>query len=158
LSPLVALIVVAAAVTVVLGVIGVVLAALRRRRSRTTDQAGTIFALRTAVVALVQAATQGYEVTAADGEVAERRRVGTPWAPVDAAVRPRVAAQLSLVQDDELRQLADELLHATRQLGLAAGEEGESLCRRVDSLHERFRMRSNEVVRELSLRRVPRPR
>ena len=149
--------IVVVAVAVIIGLIGVIAVGLGRRRSRTSDQASTIFALRTAVVALVQAATQGYEVAADDAEGGERRRVGTPWTSVDSTVRSRVTAQLPLVRDDRLRQLTTDLLEATRRLGAAGGgAEGAALCRQVDELHERFRARSNEVVRDLNLGRIPR--
>jgi len=157
LAPVVvALLVVVVAVAVVFGLIGVTLAGLGRHRSRTRDQASTIFTLRTAVVAMVQAATQGYEVAADDGSDGGRRRVGTPWASVDSTVRPTITTQLPLIQDAQLRRLTTELLEATRRLSLAGDtDEGARLCGEVDDLHKRFRTRSNEVVRELNLGRVP---
>jgi len=134
----VALVVVAVAVTVLVGVGSVILGRMRRHRSRTRDQASTIFTLRTAVLALVQTSTQG-------------------WTAVDASVRPTVVAQLPLLQDSELRQLTTELLETTRQLAATGdAESGAGLRDEVDDLHERFRWRSNEVVRQLNLGRVPR--
>jgi len=134
----VALVVVVVAVTVLVGASSVILARMRRHRSRTRDQASTIFTLRTAVVALVQTSTQG-------------------WTAVDASVRPTVVGQLPLIQDSELRQLTNELLETTRRLAAAGNtEEGKGLRDEVDDLHERFRWRSNEVVRQLNLGRVPR--
>lgn len=126
------------AVTVLVGVGSVILGRMRRHRGRTRDQASTIFTLRTAIVALVQTSTQG-------------------WTAVDGSVRPTVVSQLPLIQDSELRQLANELLETTRQLAAAGNAEaGAGLRDEVDDLHERFRWRSNEVVRQLNLGRVPR--
>ncbi len=77
------------------------------------------------------------------------------WTAVDASVRPTVVAQLPLIQDGELRQLTNELLEATRQLAAAGNAEAAAGLRsEVDDLHERFRWRSNEVVRQLNLGRV----
>ncbi|MEN3315349.1 MAG: hypothetical protein V7605_1583 [Acidimicrobiaceae bacterium] len=137
LSPVVALVIVVVTVAVVAAVIALTTAGLGRHRSRTRDQASTIFALRTAVVALVQTSTQG-------------------WTAVDASVRPTVVAQLPLVQDGQLRQLTTELLEATRLLASGGTtDDGDALRAEVDELHEQFRWRSNEVVRELNLGRVP---
>jgi len=134
----VALVVVAAAVTVVIGLLYITLTGMGRHRSRTRDQTSTIYTLRTAVVALAQTSAQG-------------------WTSVDASVRPTIVAQLPLIQDVELRQLTNELLETTRQLAAVADPvENESLRESVEALHERFRMRSNEVIRELKLGRVPR--
>lgn len=140
MSPVVAFVIFVVAVAVVVAVIALTMAGLGRHRSRTRDQASTIFTLRTAVVALVQTSTQG-------------------WTAVDPSVRPTVVAQLPLVQDGQLRQLTTELLEATRRLASGGPtEEGDELRAEVDDLHERFRWRSNEVVRELNLGRVPRGR
>jgi len=139
LSPIVvALVIVVAAVTLVLGLIFVVLGGLGRHRSRTTDQTSTIYTLRTAVAALAQTSAQG-------------------WTAVDSNVRPAVMAQLPLIRDAELRQLTNELLETTRRLAAVADPvENTDLRDEVDALHERFRGRSNEVIRELRLGRVPR--
>ena len=136
----VALVIVVAAVAVVLGVIGLTLGGLRRHRSRTRDQTSTIYTLRTAVVALVQTSSQG-------------------WTGADSSIRPTVEAQLQLIQDGELRHLTSELLETTRRLAVAGNGETEEVKRlhdELDDLHTRFRMRSNDVIRELKLGRVPR--
>ena len=134
----VALLVVVVAVVVLLGVIGLTLGGLRRHRSRTTDQTSTIYALRTAVVALAQTSSQG-------------------WTAADASIRPAVTAQLPLIQDGELRRLTDALLHTTDRLASAGDADDKMrLQQEVDDLHQRFRMRSNDVIRELKLGRVPR--
>ncbi len=134
----VAFVVVVAAVTIVIGLTYLTLAGLRRHRSRTRDQTSTIYTLRTAVVALAQTSAQG-------------------WTAVDSSVRPAVVAQLPLIQDVELRQLTNELLETTRRLAAMPDPvANERLREEVDDLHERFRARSNEVIRELKLGRVPR--
>ena len=137
MSLVVALVIVVVAVAVVIGVIFLTLTVLGRHRSRTSDQASTIFALRTAVVALVQTSTQG-------------------WTSVDATVRPAVVAQLPLIQDAELRQLTNELLEATRHLrAVGNSEETAGLRDDVQALHDRFRWRCSDVLRELNLGRIP---
>lgn len=140
LAPVVvALVVVVVAVAVVAGLIGLTLGGLGRHRSRTRDQESTIYTLRTAVVALVQTSTQG-------------------WTAADSSVRPTIVAQLPLISDGELRQLTNDLLDTTRRLGSPGGnpEERQRLHDELDDRHERFRLRSNEVIRELKLGRVPR--
>jgi len=139
LSPIVvALVIVVVAVTVVLGLIFGILGGLGRHRSRTTAQTSTIYTLRTAVASLAQTSAQG-------------------WTAVDSSARPAVMAQLPLIRDAELRQLTNDLLETTRQLAAVADPvENRDLREEVDSLHGRFRERSNEVIRELRLGRVPR--
>jgi len=141
LAPIaVALVIVVVAVTVVIGAVYVTLAGLGRHRSRTRDQTSTIFTLRTAVVALAQTSAQG-------------------WTGVDSSVRPAVVAQLPLIQDAELRHLTNQLLETTSRLAATTDPVGNTDLRgEVDALHERFRHRCNEVIRELKLGRVPRSR
>jgi len=139
LAPIaVAFVIVVAAVAIVIGLTYLTLVGLGRHRSRTSDQTSTIYALRTAVVALAQTSAQG-------------------WTAVDSSVRPAVVAQLPLIQDVELRQLTNELLETTRRLATMPDPvENTVLRKEVDDLHERFRARTTEVIRELKLGRVPR--
>ncbi len=134
----VALVTVVVAVTVVIGLISLTLGGLGRHRSRGRDQTTTIYTLRTAVVALAQTSAQG-------------------WTSVDSSLRPTIVSQLPLIQDVELRQLTNQLLDTTRRLAAVTDPvASEDLREEVDTLHEQFRRRSNEVIRELKLGRVPR--
>lgn len=122
----------------IVGLIGLTLTGLGRHRSRTRDQTSTIYTLRTSVMALAQTSALG-------------------WTAVDSSVRPTIVAQLPLIQDVELRRLTNELLDTTGRLAAMPDPvENTSLRQEVDDLHERFRARSNEVIRQLKLGRIPR--
>lgn len=147
--PVVLLVVVVLAVVVIFAAIVGGMRVAARHRSRTTDQASTIFALQMALYAMVQASRPALNGSSDNGHVA--LRPGT----ADGEVRRRVLEQLELVEDLELRRITGQMLEHSRQLlattdvATAARLQGE-----VDELQERFRSRTTDVVRLINLRRL----
>ena len=132
-------------------VAGMALAA--RHRSRTSDQASTVFALQMALYAMVQASRPTLNGSTDNGRGPSRP------GPGDGQARQRVLRQLELVEDVELRRITGQLLeHSRRLLATTDAASAAHLQSEVDTLQERFRARTTEVVRELNLRRLQRGR
>ena len=147
--PVVLLVVVVLAVGVIVGAIVVGMSLAARHRSRTTDQASTVFALQMALYAMVQASRPTLNGSSDNGRAPARPGAG------DAQARERVLKQLELVEDVELRQITGQLLeHSRRLLTTTDAASAAGLQAEVDTLQERFRSRTTEVVRNLNLRRL----
>ena len=147
--PVVLLVVVVLAVLVIVAAIVGGMALAARHRSRTADQASTVFALQMALYAMVQASRPSLNGSAENGQGPARPGAG------DGQARERVLKQLALVEDVELRQITGQLLeHSRRLLMTTDGASAARLQGEVDTLQERFRSRTTEVVRDLNLRRL----
>ena len=124
-----------------------------RHRSRTSDQASTVFALQMALYAMVQASRPTFNGSSDNGQGPSQP------GPGDAQARQRVLKQLELVEDVELRRITDQLLeHSHRLLTTTDAIAAARLQGEVETLQERFRSRTTEVVRDLNLRRLQRRR
>jgi hypothetical protein len=120
-----------------------------RHRSRTSDQASTVFALQMALYAMVQASRPTLNGSADNGHGPSRP------GPGDTEARHRVLKQLELVEDVELRRITGELLeHSRRLLTTTDAASATRLQSEVETLQDRFRSRTTEVVRDLNLRRL----
>lgn len=120
-----------------------------RHQSRTSDQASTVFALQMALYAMVQASRPSL-----NGSTDNGHGPGRPGRD-DGEARRRVLEQLELVEDLELRQIAGQLLeHSRRLLVITDGPSAARLQGEVETLQERFRSRTTDVVRDLKLRRL----
>ena len=128
-------------------VLGMTLAT--RHRSRTTDQASTVFALQMALYAMVQASRPTLNGSTDNGHGPLRPGAG------DGDARQRVLKQLELVEDVELRRITGQLLeHSDRLLTTTDAASAARLQGEVETLQERFRSRTTDVVRDLNLRRL----
>jgi hypothetical protein len=147
--PVVLLVVVVLAVVVIVASILLGMALAARHRSRTSDQASTVFALQMALYAMVQASRPTLNGSTDNGHAPVRP------GPGDGQARQRVLKQLELVGDVELRQITGQLLeHSRRLLSATDTASAARLQREVETLQERFRSRTTEVVRDLNLRRL----
>jgi hypothetical protein len=147
--PVVFLVVVVLAVVVIIAAIVGGMAFATRHRSRTTDQASTVFALQMALYAMVQASRPALNGSSDNGHGAARPGTG------DGQARERVLKQLELVEDMELRQITGQILeHSRRLLTTTDAASAARLQGEVDTLQERFRSRTTDVVRGLNLRRL----
>jgi hypothetical protein len=147
--PVVLLVVVVLAVAVIVAAILVGMALATRHRSRTSDQASTVFALQMALYAMVQASRPTLNGSSDNGQGPSRPGTG------DGEARERVLRQLELVEDVELRQITGQLLeHSGRLLTTTDAASAARLQGEVETLQERFRSRTTEVVRDLNLRRL----
>jgi hypothetical protein len=147
--PVVLLVVVVVAVVVIVASIFVGMTLAARHRSRTSDQASTVFALQMALYAMVQASRPNLNGSTDNGRGPLRPGAG------DGEARQRVLKQLELVEDVELRQITGQLLeHSRRLLTTTDAASAARLQAEVDTLQERFRTRTTDVVRDLNLRRL----
>ena len=151
--PVVLLVVVVLAVGVIVASIVLGMRIAARHRSRTSDQASTVFALQMALYAMVQASRPSLNGSTDNGQGPARPGRG------DGEARQRVLKQLELVEDVELRQITGQLLeHSRRLLTTTDAASGARLQGEVEALQERFRSRTTDVVRDLNLRRLQRGR
>jgi hypothetical protein len=151
--PVVLLVVVVLAVGVIVASIVLGMRIAARHRSRTSDQASTVFALQMALYAMVQASRPSLNGSTDNGQGPARP------GPGDGEARQRVLKQLELVEDVELRQITGQLLeHSRRLLATTDGATAARLQSEVETLQERFRSRTTDVVRDLNLRRLQRRR
>ena len=147
--PVVLLVVVVLAVVVIVAAIVVGMTLAARHRSRTTDQASTVFALQMALYAVVQASRPALNGSSDNGHGPLRP------GPGDAQARERALKQLELVEDVELRRITEQLLeHSRRLLTTTDAASAARLQGDVATLQERFRTRTTDVVRDLNLRRL----
>ena len=120
-----------------------------RHRSRTSDQASTVFALQMALYAMVQASRPTLDGANQNGHGPARPGRG------DGRALETVLKQLQLVEDVQLRQITGQLLEHSRRLASTADATmAARLQAEVDTLQERFRDRTTEVVRAINLRRL----
>lgn len=151
--PVVLVLVVVVAIVVIVASIVLGMALASRHRSRTTDQASTVFALQMALYAVVQASRPTLNGSSDNGHGPVR-----PGAD-DGQARQRVLKQLELVEDVELRQITALLLdHSRRLLTTTDAASAARIQSEVETLQERFRSRTTDVVRDLNLRRLQRRR
>ncbi|HEX2192570.1 MAG TPA: hypothetical protein VHH09_05210 [Acidimicrobiales bacterium] len=147
--PVVLVVVVLVTVVLVVASIGVGMRAVERHRSRTSDQASTVFALQMALYAMVQASRPTLDGASQNGHGPARPGRG------DGQARETVLKQLQLVEDVQLRQITGQLLEHSRRLeSTTDAAAAAQLQAEVDSLQERFRERTTAVVRAINLRRL----
>ncbi len=146
-------IVVVVTVVVLVAAIAVGMGLVTRHRNRTSDQASTVFALQMALYAMVQASRPTLDGASQNGQGPARPGRG------DGQARETVLKQLQLVEDVQLRQLTGQLLENSRRLESTTDSAAAARVQaEVDTLQERFRDRTTEVVRAINLRRLQGPR
>ena len=147
--PVVLVVVVLVAVVLVVASIGVGMRVAERRRSRTSDQASTLFTLQMALYAMVQASRPPLDGVSHNGR--------GPVSPAggDGPARETVRRQLRLVEDAQVRQITGQLLECSHRLRAATDAASAArLWHEAEALQERLRGRSTEVVRKIGLRRL----
>ena len=114
--PVVLFVVVVVAVVLIVASIGVGMNVVARHRSRTSDQASTVFALQMALYAMVQASRPALDGVDHNGHGPALSRAGDLS---DGPLRETVLKQLRLAEDVQLRQITGQLLEQTGQLRAA---------------------------------------
>lgn len=149
MTALVVVIIVLLALGALAGLIVLLVGRVVRFWSRTREQANVIYSVQMELMALGNATLQR-----CNGAAVTSNGNGKGVSD-DAQARAALRRDLALLRDDHLRRITQEMLDCTRRLPRTpSAAEADRVGHEMQALQERFRARSNEVVRDMRLGRA----